>query len=72
MNDLQSYGALGVSITAGDRIGEQHQRKPWIQPRLETSPVKITLHDYSYGDVDSPGEDPDNPVDGSRGRSRPS
>lgn len=70
MNDSQSHRTLDVPMTVGSRIGERHQRKSWIQPRLDTSPVKMTLHDDTYGDVDSPGEDPDNPVDGPRDRLR--
>lgn len=70
MNQSEAQGTLVSPITVGSRVEEQHQRKPWTQPRLHASPVKLTLHDDTYGDVDSPGEDPDNFVDGSKDRLR--
>lgn len=70
MNQSASHGTPGAPTTVGYRVEDQHQRKPWTQPRLHASPVKLTLHDDTYGDVDSPGEDPDNFVDGSKDRLR--
>lgn len=70
MNQSESHGTPGTPTTVGYRVEDRHQRKPWTQPRLHASPVKLTLHDDTYGDVDSPGEDPDNFVDGSKDRLR--